>query len=192
MDLGDVCRKMQNKKVIAISGMPGAGKGIASEAGRQLGFDVLVLGDVIREETERRGLEPNPENMGSVMLQVRATEGPAVVARRLLPKIETAHSSIVIVEGIRSMHEMRELQSKHQVVTFAIHASPQTRFRRLLSRKRSDDPKTPDTFYERDSRELEVGLGQVIAFADVVLINEGTIEELQSAFKRAISKMNDP
>jgi dephospho-CoA kinase len=180
---------MQQKKVIAISGMPGAGKGVASEAGKILGFDVLVLGDVIREETERRGIEPTPKNMGNVMLELRANEGAAVVAKRLLPKIESARSSTVIVEGVRSMHELQELQSKYEVITVTIHASPKTRFQRLLSRKRSDDPKTWEVFSERDSRELNVGLGHVIALADLVLINEGTIVDLQSEFKREISRI---
>jgi dephospho-CoA kinase len=180
---------MQRKKVIAISGMPGAGKGVASEAGKSLGFDVLVLGDVIREETERRGIEPTPKNMGNVMLELRANEGVAVVAKRLLPKIESARSSTVIVEGVRSMHELQELQSKYEVITVAIHASPKTRFQRLLSRKRSDDPKTWEVFFERDSRELNVGLGHVIALADLVLINEGTIVDLHSEFKKGISRI---
>ncbi len=170
--------------------MPGAGKGVASQAAKDLGLEVLVLGDVIREETQRRGLEPNPKNMGNVMLQVRANEGPAVVAKRLLPKIEASTSPLVIVEGIRSQDELHELKSKFAVVTVAIHASPKTRFQRLLSRGRSDDPKNWDTFYERDNRELNVGLGHVIALADVVLLNEGTISELQSSMKAALSKLN--
>ncbi|HYV99990.1 MAG TPA: AAA family ATPase [Candidatus Acidoferrum sp.] len=180
---------MQQKKVIAISGMPGAGKGVASEAGKSLGFEAFVLGDVIREETERRGIEPTPKNMGNVMLELRANEGVAVVAKRLLPKIESARSSTVIVEGVRSMHELQELQSKYEAITVAIHASPKTRFQRLLSRKRSDDPKTWEVFFERDSRELNVGLGHVIALADLVLINEGTIVDLQSEFKKEISRL---
>ncbi|MFI5449062.1 MAG: AAA family ATPase [Candidatus Bathyarchaeia archaeon] len=180
---------MQQKKVIAISGMPGAGKGVASEAGKSLGFEVFVLGDVIREETERRGIEPTPKNMGNVMLELRANEGVAVVAKRLLPKIESARSSTVIVEGVRSMHELQELQSKYEAITVAIHASPKTRFQRLLSRKRSDDPKTWEVFFERDSRELNVGLGHVIALADLVLINECTIVDLQSEFKKEISRL---
>ena len=180
---------MQQKKVIAISGMPGAGKGVASEAGKSLGFEVFVLGDVIREETERRGIEPTPKNMGNVMLELRANEGVAVVAKRLLPKIESARSSTVIVEGVRSMHELQELQSKYEAITVAIHASPRTRFQRLLSRKRSDDPKTWEVFFERDSRELNVGLGHVIALADLVLINEGTIVDLQSEFKKEILRL---
>lgn len=182
---------MQRKKrVIAISGMPGAGKGVASEAAKRLGLEVLVLGDVIREETERRGLEPTPDNVGSVMLQVRRDEGPAVVAKRLVPKIEASKSQTLIVEGIRSEDEVRELGSRYEVVTVGIHASPKTRFRRLLERGRSDDPKTWDTFYERDSRELNVGLCRVIALADILLLNEGTIDELQSSFEAAIEKLN--
>jgi dephospho-CoA kinase len=169
--------------------MPGAGKGVASEAAKRLGFEILVLGDVIREETERRGLEPTPQNVGSVMLQVRREEGSGVVAKRLVPKVEASRAHTLIVEGIRSEDELRELRSKFDVLTIAIHASPKTRYQRLVARGRSDDPKTWDTFYERDSRELDVGLCRVIALADVLLINEGTIDELQSNFNAAINKL---
>jgi dephospho-CoA kinase len=188
---GDISPGMQPKKrVIAISGMPGAGKGVASEAAKHLGLEVLVLGDVIREETERRGLKPTPENVGSVMLQVRKDEGPAVVAKRLVPKIEASQSQTIIVEGIRSEDELEELRSKFDVVTVTIHASPKTRFQRLLARGRSDDPKTWDTFHERDSRELNVGLCRVIALADILLLNEGSIDELHSSFSAAMKKLN--
>jgi dephospho-CoA kinase len=74
-------------------------------------------------------------------------------------------------------------------MTLAIHASPKTRFNRLLSRRRSDDPKTLDTFSERDNRELTVGLGQVIALADYLAVNENTITELQSAVKDILNKL---
>ena len=178
------------KRVIAISGMPGAGKSVASEAARQLGLEILVLGDVIREETARRGLEPTPTNVGNVMLQIRQEEGPAAVARRLGPKIEACKSPTVVVEGVRSEAELTELRPNFEVITVAIHASPRARFARLLSRGRSDDPKTWDTFIERDNRELKVGLGQVIALADIVVLNDGTIDGLQSNFKKAISKLN--
>jgi len=170
--------------------MPGAGKGVASQAGKQLGFDVFVLGDVIREETERRGLDPTPQNTGAVMLDIRAKEGAAVVAMRLLAKIEKSKASMVIIEGVRSLHELTEIRTKYDVVLLAIHASPKTRFQRLLSRNRSDDPKTWETFQERDFRELDVGLGHVLALADVVLVNEGNISELELAFKKAVSRLN--
>jgi dephospho-CoA kinase len=178
------------KRVICISGMPGAGKGVAADAARQMKLDVLVLGDVIREETERRGLDPTPQNIGAVMLEVRQKDGPAVVAKRLLPKIWACKSHIVIVEGVRSLQELAELRSQYEVLTVAIHASPKTRFQRLLSRNRSDDPKNWDTFSERDERELNVGLGHVISLADILLVNEGSINELQAEFKEELSKLD--
>jgi dephospho-CoA kinase len=177
------------KKIITLSGMPGAGKGVASEAAKQLGFEVLVLGDVIRQETERRGLEPTPSNMGAVMLQVREMDGAAAVAKRLLPKLEQSNANVIIVEGVRSPHELTAFKSKYEVVSIAIHASPKTRFERLLSRQRSDDPKTLQVFEERDSRELNVGLCQVIALADTLVINEGTIAELQVQMKTILAKL---
>jgi len=179
----------QTKRVVAISGMPGAGKGVAADAARELGLEVLVLGDVIREETERRGLEPTPKNMGSVMLEVRAREGPAVVAKKLLPKIEASKSDPVVVEGVRALEELTELRAKYEVISAAIHASQKTRFQRLLNRNRSDDPKDWNTFNERDLRELNVGLGKVIALADIVAVNEGTIKDLQSSFRHVLEKL---
>jgi len=182
---------MQTKKrVIAISGMPGAGKGVATEAARKLGLEVLALGDVIREETERRGLKPTPENVGSVMLQVRRDEGPAVVAKRLIPKIEASRARLIVVDGVRSEEEVHELASRFEVLTMSIHASPKTRFQRLLTRGRSDDPNTWETFFERDSRELNVGLCKVIALADILLLNEGTIDELHASFRAAVDKLS--
>jgi len=181
---------LAKKRVIAISGMPGAGKGVASEAARQLGLEVLVLGDVIREEAQRRGLEPTPQNIGTIMLEVRQAEGPAVVVRRLIPKIDISPSRTVVVEGIRSEDELGELRSRFEVKTFAIHAAPKTRFQRLLARGRSDDPKIWETFQERDNRELSVGLCNVIALADVLLTNEETIGDLQSSFRAAVNKLN--
>jgi dephospho-CoA kinase len=127
--------------------------------------------------------------MGAVMLQVREKEGAAAVAKRLLTKLERSKSSQLIVEGVRSLHELAEFKQKFDVVSVAIHASPQTRFQRLLSRQRSDDPKNWETFQERDSRELKVGLCDVIALADTLIINEGRISELQVNVKSFLTQL---
>jgi dephospho-CoA kinase len=60
----------------------------------------------------------------------------------------------------------------------ALHSSPGTRYRRLLARGRPDDPIDRSMFDERDRRELAWGLGEVIAVADIMLLNEGTLEDL--------------
>jgi dephospho-CoA kinase len=174
------------KVVVGIAGMPGTGKATFNKIAKGKGFTVVVMGDEIREETKRRGLKPTPENIGKIMLQLREQEGPAVVAKRCVSKIEEAKGNIVLVDGIRSLQEVEEFK-KHfpNFILIAIHSSPETRFQRLFRRKRSDDPKGWETFLQRDLRELSVGLGNAIAMADYLIVNEGTKEE----FKMKIHKV---
>jgi dephospho-CoA kinase len=171
---------MRNKVVIGVAGMPGAGKATVVEVARKLDYGIVVMGDEVREETRRRSLEPTPENVGKVMLQMRQEEGPAAVAKRCIPKIEASRNRVVVVDGIRSLYEADAFKKYFpRFKLLAIHASPETRFRRLFRRKRSDDPERWETFLERDWRELRVGLGSVIASADVMIVNEGKRVELR-------------
>ena len=147
------------------------------------------MGDEVRAEAKQRGLQPTPENVGKVMLQIRAEDGPEVLARRCIPKIRASDSSVVIIDGIRSMHEVQEYRKEFpKMRVMAVHASPKTRFRRLTKRGRSDDPQDWTTFVERDQRELGVGLGDVVATADLVVINEGTIEDFKNKLRYLLKR----
>lgn len=171
---------MKEKIVFGVAGMPGAGKATIRHMIEQMSYTAVVMGDEIREEAKRRGLKPTPENLGMIMLKLREEKGLAIVAERCVPKIEKANAKVIIVDGIRSLHEVEEFKKHFPTFSLiAIHASPETRFKRLFRRKRSDDPKSWQTFMERDSRELGVGLGSVIATADYMIVNEGTKSQLE-------------
>lgn len=171
---------MKEKLVIGVTGMAGAGKATVREAVQEMGYSVLVMGEEIRKEARRRKLKPNPENLGLVMLKIREEEGPAVIAKRCIPKMERAKKKVVVVDGIRSLGEVKEFKRHFRnFVLIAIHASPETRFRRLFQRKRSDDPAGWETFMERDLRELGVNLGSAIATADYMIVNEGVKAEFE-------------
>ncbi len=171
---------MAVRKIIATTGLPGSGKALFSEVAVQYGCPIFVCGDIVREETMKRGMPLTPSNMGAVMLKIREEEGPAVISKRLIPKIDASECDVALVEGVRSLEEVEELRRRYGKVTVvAIHASPQMRYERLEARGREDDPKTWQEFETRDLRELNVGLGKTIALADELVVNEGTIEEYQ-------------
>jgi len=172
------------RTIIAIAAMPGAGKATASELARDRGMPVLLCGDVVREEASRRRLSPTPENLGSLMLKMRDEEGPDVMAKRLVPKINDTQSNVVVVEGLRGLDELELFREYFKVRLLAIHSSPDQRFQRLLRRRRSDDPKTQEEFHQRDRRELAVGIGSVIALADNLIVNDSTVE----AFKLKLNR----
>lgn len=178
------------KTVIGLVGMPGAGKGVIREILHRYGFPVVSMGDEVRAEAKRRNMEPTPENLGKIMLQIRSEEGSEAIARRCIPKIKTLGSPVVIVDGLRSIHEVREFRREFQnFKVIAIHASPKIRFERLLKRGRSDDPKDWETFYMRDQRELSVGIGEVIATADYMIVNESSIIRLKRELNRVLEKV---
>jgi dephospho-CoA kinase len=180
---------MEERIVLGVAGMPGAGKGTVREIFQKMGYTVVVMGDEVREEAKRRKVKPTPENLGMIMLKLREEEGPAAVAKRCIPKMEEVKEKVV-VEGIRSLHEVDEFKKHFPNFTLiAIHASPETRFRRLFQRKRSDDPKRWETFRERDLRELSVGIGATIATADQVIVNEGSKVQLKRRAREVLKEV---
>ncbi|MBS7616946.1 flagellar hook-basal body complex protein FliE [Candidatus Bathyarchaeota archaeon] len=173
-----------DKLVVGVVGMPGAGKSVVVNAAKAMGYGIVVMGDEVREEAKRKGLEPTPENVGLVMLDLRRLEGEAAIAKRCIPKIWEKPENKVIVDGVRSLAEVEEFKKSFpKFVMVAVHASPEARFNRLFYRRRSDDPKDWQIFHERDLRELSVGLGNAIAMAEYMLVNE---ERLDVAKRKAV------
>ena len=160
------------KLIVAITGMPGAGKSTATSALVNSGWKRVVMGDVVREETAKRGFEPNAKNTGKVMKLLRKERGPAAVAELCLESMASAGARKVVVDGIRSMAEVEAFRKKAKVLLIAIHASPSRRFELLKARGRGDDPLSYGMFAARDRRELDVGIGESIAMADDTVSNQ--------------------
>jgi dephospho-CoA kinase len=178
------------KAVIGIVGMPGAGKSVASETAENLGCEMVIMGDVIREEIRSRGLEPTPEIVGKTMLEIRAKEGLNAVAKRCVSKIMSFHSRCIIIDGIRSLDEVTEFKKSFpSFILIAIQASPQIRFERLYKRKRSDAPSNWAVFLERDQRELRVGVEKAIKIANYTITNEGSLQEFKENVASLLKKV---
>lgn len=166
--------------------MPGSGKSIIDEVARDMNIPILIMGDIIREEAQKRGISPTPENLGRIMMEIRKEMGAGIVAKKCLEKINEIRSEVLMIEGVRSLEEVEEFKKVGKLIILAVHASPQTRFQRLIRRGRSDDPKSWEEFLERDFRELSIGIGNVIALADKIVINEGTIKELKNRTRKIL------
>jgi dephospho-CoA kinase len=176
-------------RIVAVTGMPGAGKSTASEALVKNKWHRVVMGDVIRKETKRRGLHPDAKNTGDVMRKLREERGESAVADLCLEEIEASHSDKVVIDGIRSMIEVETFRKKAPVILVAIHASPERRFELLKERGRSDDPISREAFAKRDERELGVGIGDAIAMADEVISNErSTPAKLAALMMEAVDR----
>jgi len=162
---------------IAFTGMPGSGKTEAVKVAQKRKILVVRMGDAVWDEVKTRGLTVTDAHVGHIATEMRKTCGRDIWALRTLPKIE---GDIVIIDGVRTYEEIETFRKKLGGVTLvALHAAPSIRYRRMLARGRMDDALNRVQLEERDKRELEWGIGSVIAMADMMFINEGTLKDLR-------------
>ena len=179
-------------KVIGTVGMPGCGKSVISQILKEkLNSFYIVMGDVIREEVMKEGLEPTPDNVQMIMVTIREREGNDIVAKRCIEKLKGYEEKCewAIIEGLRGLEELTTFRKHLNFLLIAVHASPSTRFNRLKQRGRTDDPKNREMFDKRDLTELKVGIGSVIALADHILVNEGSKEDLSSKIDQLLESV---
>ena len=155
--------------------MPAAGKEEAVRVARSIGFDIVRMGDVVREEAARRGLPITDSAVGGMAHQDRVEHGFGIWAERTLPLLRGER---ILIDGLRGKAELEVYRRAFgdRLVVLAVHASPRTRYERVVRRARADDARTREAFLARDARELGWGLGEVIATADLLLVNEGSLE----------------
>lgn len=184
-------------KVIGITGMPGSGKSVVSRVAESLGMKVVRMGDVIRDEAQKRNEDP-----GIVAVELRKEYGKFVVADRCVEKIKntsnTSHNStlnnksldktkLFLIEGIRSPWEVEIFKNNFpDFKVIAVHSKPETRFLRLKKRMRSDDSSESKEAIKRDQRELKFGIGDVIANSDFMVVNEGSINKFKNTIRSII------
>lgn len=165
-------------KVIGVTGMPGSGKGVVSGAARGLGFTIIRMGDIIREEARNRNAD-----IGETAVKLRQEYGEFIVAQRCVEKIKKSKNKhdLFMIEGIRSPFEVKIFKENFpgfKVIT--VHSTPHTRFKRLQKRMRLDDSREKSEFHKRDERELRFGIGNVIATSEYMVVNEGAIKKFKN------------
>lgn len=176
-------------QVIGVTGLPGSGKSIVARVAKNMGINVIRMGDVIRDEAEKRNAE-----IGETAVKLREEYGKYVVAERCVEIIkehlheETAGNELkFMIEGLRSPHEVKIFEKNFKSFkVIAVHSSPKTRFTRLKRRKRADDSSDLSEFKKRDNRELKFGIGNVIATSNYMVVNEGPIWKFKNSIRNIL------
>jgi dephospho-CoA kinase len=179
-------------KVIAFAGMPFSGKSEAASIAKEMNIPVIRMGDFILEETKSKGLELNDYNVGITADKMRKKYGMDIWAKKTLEKIKSIKKAkILIIDGIRNIEEIETFEKElgNNFLLIVIQVTNEVRYKRAMNRGREDDSKDLKKIKERDKRELSWGLGNVIASADIVITNQGSINEFKKRIKEVFNKI---
>lgn len=161
-------------KIIAIVGMPGAGKTVAADFFRNKKIPVLRFGDQVDIGLKELGLPKNETNERWYREQIRQELGMAAMAKKIEPRIKAIENNhkIIVLDGLYSWEEFKYLKEKYfKLVLLCIYARPEIRYLRL--EKRLVRPLTENEAKSRDIAEIEkLNKGGPIALADRLIINE--------------------
>ncbi|MEM1873879.1 MAG: AAA family ATPase [Acidilobaceae archaeon] len=172
---------------MAVTGLPGSGKSVVARViAEELESPIISMGDLVREEVRRRGLELTPWTLETVATKLREEKGSLAVAYLLLEEIKRREleSQTLVVDGVRSLDEVRVLRSLGRVCVVGVFAPPKLRLERLLRRGRAGDVKSIEEFKMRDNFNLSYGVGNLLALADYMIVNDSTLDNLVQESRR--------
>lgn len=181
------------KKIIAIVGMPGAGKSQAASFFHEKGMPVIRFGSVIEDGIREEKLERTSQTEQYIREKIRKELGMAAVAIKVLPKIQEAlkdGANTIILDGLYGWEEYVFLQERLQELSLlCIYASPRVRYKRL--QERAVRSFTTEESRRRDINELKItNKGGPIALADYLIINEGTKEEFSHNLESFLARVS--
>jgi len=179
-------------KIIAFTGMPASGKTEAVQLVKNKGIPVIRMGDLIWEETRQQGKPLDDKNVGDVASNMRKKYGMDIWAKRTVEKIHSMKkSSHLIIDGVRNMEEIEYFKKELGLDFFvvAIDALDDLRRKRAITRGRTDDSKNLEDLEERDKREIHWGLQKVIADADIIIPNNGSLVQFKKQVLTVFKKL---
>ena len=124
---------------------------------------------------------------------MRAKHSPAFIIEELYKEAKKEGRGAVI-ESIRTPGEAEFLKKQGNFLLIAVDANPKTRFDRIKKRASETDHIDFATFLENESREMDTAdpnkqnLKRCIEMADVVIENDGTLDELIQQVEKFLSK----
>ncbi len=175
----------KDKSIIAITGLPGAGKTEASKFFKQKGLATIYFGKSVIDEIKKRGLSDTEENRKKIREELRKKYGNEAMAMLNMDKIEEAlkKNTIVVIDGLRSWEEYIYLKQKlPKVKTYilCVYTDKNIRFNRLEIRNGSKLAEE-----QRDLDQLiRLNMAPTLAYADFIIKNNFSLEDLHDKLEQ--------
>ena len=178
------------KKLIAIVGMSGSGKSVASDYLEKEGFNKIYFGGVVLDTLKSEGLEINPDNEKMMRERLRRDFGMGAYAHVLIEDIRSSlEKGNVVLDGVYSWSELKILKQEFSNIKFvAIVVDKEKRYARLSNRKIR--PFSYEQANARDISEIEdIEKGGPICYADYFILNNDSEKEYMKNIEIVYNKM---
>ncbi|MEM5830851.1 MAG: AAA family ATPase [Candidatus Aenigmatarchaeota archaeon] len=188
--------------IIGLSGYAASGK---SEAAKYLkekyNFEIFEFSKIIEEEAiklnliqENLSLEEKKRKLSEVGKIIREKYGKEeIFALKIIEKIKANKIKKAVVDGIRSLNEIKAFKDEFNKNFYLIFISADAKIR--YERRKLQDKNfnlSFEEFLERDKRDIEIlGLDKLEEIADFIIENNSSLEEFYKKLDLIISSISD-
>jgi uridine kinase len=180
-------------RIVGIAGHARSGKTTAAQhLGRTFGAKVFRNSEIISHIISRTGMTRDRITYARLSTAIFDVFGNDIIARHWLRVIGEAPSTPVhVVEGIRYLEELEIYRASSHFILLGITSSNENRFFR--SGKAADSEKdrgrTYEEFLEQKQLRNESFVDSIVAQANLVIENDGSMEEFTSRIDAAMAKL---
>lgn len=168
-------------KLVAVVGMAGSGKSVATEYLEERGWKKIYFGGVIYDHMKEEGIDITPDSQKEYREKLRKKYGMAAVAILLKDKINKAYQEgNTVLDGLYSWDEYLVLKEEFpELKLVCVTCDKKLRYERVGCRK--ERPFNRMEIIKRDISEIEnLAKGGPIAIADYYLLNNGSLTEYEN------------
>src|SRR3989339_629748 len=173
--------EQKKKSIIAIVGMSGSGKTVATQYFKKMGVPVVSFSNVINDYVDTKKFKHTQQIHHKLRMKFRKKYGMKAMAYLNKEAVTKAleKSNILLIEGLYSWEEYVYLLKHFQEVNIyllALFTDKSLRYKRLADRKYRSELAVGK---ERDIHELtDLNKGPAIAYADFLIKNNFSKEDM--------------
>jgi len=179
--------------LVGLTGRNASGKSTLVSWFSERGLRSVSCSDSIREWLRGQGIETTREELIKGGRELRRQGGGGILAEMLLEILDGADA---VVDSIRTPAEVESLRSRGDFFLIEVKANEGSRWQRMTERGRDGDPVDKEVFLAQEAAEAsskdEAGqaLDATAAMADISVLNDGTIEDLERKLEEIWAKIS--
>ena len=185
-------RPAQLVVLLGLTGRNASGKTTIVQWFADRGVRTASCSDSIRAWLAEQGIEGSREALIEGGRELRRQGGPGILADMLL---DILGGEDAVIDSIRTPGEVEALRTRDDFILIEVRAAADLRWERSQDRARSGDSADKATFmaHEKSEEVARDETGQALVatarMADLMLINEGSVEELHEDLEDFLARL---
>ncbi len=179
------------KIIIGLSGEMASGKGtVAKYISEKYGASSYRFSTILRDVLDRLCIKQSRENVSKMSTILRQNFGEDLFAKVMAENVKKDNNDVIVIDGIRRLEDITYLKEIPEFKFVFIDADIKKRYERIIKRDENVDDigKTFDEFEKEHELETEVQIKNLKEKADVIINNDGNMEDLYQKVDEIINK----